>query len=65
MIFKFIDVTVEIRNQKLGHTTENVIFALMCRMDLKLAVPSARAEFLSTKEIWPVEDHYVAQYLTF
>ena len=34
-------VTVEVRNHKLGHTTENVIFALTCRMALKLAVYQA------------------------
>ena len=34
-------MTVEVRNQKLDHTTENAIFALMCSMALKLAVYQA------------------------
>ena len=39
--YVLVYVTVEVRNQKLGHTTENAIFALMCRMALKLAVYQA------------------------
>ena len=34
-------VTVEVGNQRLCHTTKNVIFALMCRMALTLAVYQA------------------------